>query len=122
MPEPPSFVTGYAADQWWTVAVELHRLGLLTKVDLAALAGHCMAYARWRIAEEKIAQIAARDPLTLGLLIDGAINPLISISQKAALEMLRFGSELGLSPVSRCRLGTPAQPKMKSKFEGLLAG
>jgi hypothetical protein len=38
VPEPPPFITGYAADEWWTVAVELHRLRILTKVDVPALA------------------------------------------------------------------------------------
>ena len=32
------FITGYAADEWWTVAVELHRLRLLPKVDVPGLA------------------------------------------------------------------------------------
>lgn len=38
VPEPPSFITGYAADEWWRTAPELHRLGLLTRIDVPALA------------------------------------------------------------------------------------
>jgi phage terminase small subunit len=30
VPEPPAFITGYAADEWWRTAPELHRLGSLT--------------------------------------------------------------------------------------------
>jgi hypothetical protein len=33
VPDPPAHSTGYAADEWYTVATELHRLGVLTKVD-----------------------------------------------------------------------------------------
>jgi P27 family predicted phage terminase small subunit len=121
VPEPPKFVKGYAAEEWRTVAPELHRLGLLTKIDLANLAGHCLAYKRWRQAEEKLARMAEDDPVMEGLLVEGVANPLIAISLKAGYDMLRFGSELGLSPVSRCRLGTPQQPKAKGKFDGLLA-
>ena len=32
VPEPPAFITGYAADEWWRSAPELHRLGLLTRI------------------------------------------------------------------------------------------
>src|SRR5215467_8333583 len=37
-PEPPRFVTGYASDEWWRVAPELWRLGLLRLTDTAPLA------------------------------------------------------------------------------------
>ena len=55
VPEPPPFITGYAADEWWITGTELHRLGLLTKVDVPALAAIATASAngawppkRWR--------------------------------------------------------------------------
>jgi P27 family predicted phage terminase small subunit len=121
IPDPPTFVTGYAADEWWSVATELYRLRLLTKIDVAMLAAYCMAYARWRTAEEQIAKMAAHDPIMLGLVYDGAINPLISVARNAAHEMRGFAVEFGLSPVSRCRLGTPPAPKAKGKFDGLVA-
>jgi phage terminase small subunit len=34
VPEPPAFITGYAADEWWRTASELHRLGLLIRIDV----------------------------------------------------------------------------------------
>jgi phage terminase small subunit len=30
VPEPPEFLSSFARDEWWRVAPELHRLGLLT--------------------------------------------------------------------------------------------
>lgn len=42
VPEAPEFLNGYACDEWYRVAEELHRLRLLTLVDvhpLAAVAG-----------------------------------------------------------------------------------
>jgi P27 family predicted phage terminase small subunit len=83
-PDPPPFVTGHAADEWWRVAPELHRIGLLTMVDTMLLAAYCMAYARWRAAEEKLAAMAEKDPVTGALLIktvDGnpRRNPLVKI-------------------------------------------
>ena len=59
--ERPPFVTGYAADEWDRVAAELHRLGLLTVLDIAVLAVYCMTYVRWRTAEELLARMAQCD-------------------------------------------------------------
>jgi P27 family predicted phage terminase small subunit len=67
-PDPPAFVTGYAADEYWRVAPELHRLNLLSVLDVMPLAAYCVAYSRWRTAEEALAGIADRDDAH-GLLI-----------------------------------------------------
>jgi phage terminase small subunit len=68
-PEPPPFITGYAADEWWTVAPELHRLGLLTVADVASLGAYCYSYGQWRLAVEALARMADRDENMHGLLI-----------------------------------------------------
>ena len=83
-PEPPPFVVGYAADEWWRVAGELHRLGLLTVLDVMPLAAYCESYKNWRRAVETMHAMAAPD--TSGLLVkraDGnpAPNPLIGIAR-----------------------------------------
>jgi P27 family predicted phage terminase small subunit len=57
VPEPPPFITGYAADEWWEVAVELHHMGVLTRVDPAPLAAYCHAYGLWRMAAETLARM-----------------------------------------------------------------
>ncbi|MCK1303899.1 phage terminase small subunit P27 family [Bradyrhizobium sp. 24] len=128
-PEPPPFITGYAADEWWTVAPGLHRLGLLTTVDVAALSAYCYAYAQWRQAAEALARMADRDETMHGLLVktvDGNArrNPLVKIANDAAEDMLRYAGEFGLTPIARTRLGAAgyAAPSPPSKFDGLLAG
>jgi phage terminase small subunit len=68
-PGPPAFITGYAADEWWRVAPELWRIGLLRVTDVACLGAYCHAYAQWRTAAEALARIAAGDPNMAGLLI-----------------------------------------------------
>src|SRR5262249_21033382 len=126
VPEPPAFLAGYACDEWFRVAPELHRLGLLTAIDVAPLAAYCQSYARWRIAEETLARMAEHDPATRALLVknaDGnpARNPLVKIASSAADAMLRFASEFGLTPVARARLAAgPFQPLGGGRFDGLL--
>ena len=43
-PEAPSFLVGYSMDEWYRVAEELHRLKLLTVIDIHPLAAYCQAY------------------------------------------------------------------------------
>jgi P27 family predicted phage terminase small subunit len=69
VPDPPPFITGYAADEWWRTAPELHRLGLLTRIDVPALAAYCHAFGQWRMAAESLAKMRANDPIMNGLII-----------------------------------------------------
>jgi P27 family predicted phage terminase small subunit len=87
-PEPPAFITGYAAEEWRRAAPDLHAIGLLRGVDVMLLAAYAQHVATWRTAVEAL----ARNP---GLLVkgpDGAArrNPLIKIAADASLAMLRF--------------------------------
>jgi P27 family predicted phage terminase small subunit len=124
-PEPPDFVTGYGADEWWRIASELHRLGLLTLIDIGPLAAYCVAYGRWKTAEEALAKIASNDPQTSGLLLkrDNVVmqNPLVSVARKAAGDMLRAASEFGLTPAARSRIAAGVGETQPGKFAGLLA-
>jgi phage terminase small subunit len=67
-PEPPSFLSSYAQDEWWRTAPELYALGLLRTVDVACLAAYCQAYSLWREAQEALARMAVHDEHTQALL------------------------------------------------------
>jgi P27 family predicted phage terminase small subunit len=126
VPEPPAFITGYAADEWWRTAPELHRLGLLTRIDVPALAAYCHAFGQWRMAAESLAKMQANDPIMNGMIIrtkygDAAMNPLVSIARKHAGDVIRYAGEFGLTPVARTRLASANfQRSPPSKFDGLL--
>jgi P27 family predicted phage terminase small subunit len=126
VPDPPPYISGYAADEWCIVTKQLMRLRMLTKVDVPALAAYCHAYGEWRTAVELLAKMAANDPVMQGLLVNGANgdarrNPLIRIAKEAAMEMLRFGGEFGLSPSARSRINAgPGGDGGLGKFDGLL--
>ncbi|MDI2074029.1 MULTISPECIES: phage terminase small subunit P27 family [Bradyrhizobium] len=126
-PEPPPFITGYAADEWWKTAPELHRLGLLTRIDVPALAAYCHAFGQWRMAAEALAKMQTNDPIMNGMIIktkygDAAMNPMVSIVRKHASDVVRYASEFGLTALARSRLaaGTNAPPPGGGKFDGLL--
>jgi P27 family predicted phage terminase small subunit len=111
MPEPPSFMDTFGLEEWARVAPELYATGLLTTPDASALAGYCMAFSRWRTAEEAI-QVQARvdDKVKHGGLVqvtkDGNViqNVLVGIANKARQDMIRAAAEFGLTPSARANL------------------
>jgi P27 family predicted phage terminase small subunit len=126
--EPPEFLSGYAKDEWWRLAGELHVLGLLTVLDVMPFAAYCQAYGHWRTAEEALMKMAEKDPVTGALLVKGALgdaraNPLIRIANNAACDMIRYSAEFGLTPAarSRVRAGVAWRESGPGKFDGLLA-
>jgi P27 family predicted phage terminase small subunit len=126
-PEAPAFLTGYACDEWYRIAEQLCRLTLLTTVDINPLAAYCVAYARWRTAEEALAEMAKRDPMLNGLLVktrNGAPmqNPLVATAAQAARDMIRFAGEFGLTPAARSRIDVGPDGGGLGKFDGFLAG
>jgi P27 family predicted phage terminase small subunit len=117
-PGPPSYIVGHAADEWRRLAPELHRLGLLTLADVTVFEGYCIAYARWREAEERL--VGAE------LIIPGArkgtqfANPLIAAAAQARRDVLRFGAEFGITPASRARVSAAKVP-LPGKFGDLIS-
>jgi P27 family predicted phage terminase small subunit len=111
MPEPLSFMDPFALEEWKRVAPELYATGLLSTPEAAPLAAYCMAFSRWRAAEEAI-QVQARvdDKVKHGGLVqvtkDGNLiqNVLVGIANKARQDMLRAAAEFGLTPSARANL------------------
>jgi P27 family predicted phage terminase small subunit len=113
MPTAPPHLTVDALEEWDRVAVWLHRIGLLSEVDRAALAAYAQAYGRWVQAERAIAKMAERDQLTGGLMIkttngNAIQNPVVGIANKAAADMMRYATEFGMTPSSRTRINAEA--------------
>jgi P27 family predicted phage terminase small subunit len=125
-PKPPSFLTGYAREEWDRIVVEAFHLKLVTALDLNPLAAYCDAYERWRTAKETIAAMGERDPVTHGFIVKtqsggAAPNPFVLIAQNAARDMVRFASEFGLTPAARSRISA-IEAVGTGKFEGLIGG
>ena len=55
-PKCPIWLEVEAKKEWRRTARQLEELGILTEVDMAAFAGYCQAYARWKEAEEFISR------------------------------------------------------------------
>jgi P27 family predicted phage terminase small subunit len=123
-PASPPHLNSYAKEEWGRVAPELHRLNLLTVLDVGPLAAYCSAAGRLREAEQALDDMRKRDPRGHALTITGSAgnqvtNPLLRISSQALADMQRIGTQFGLTPNSRLHLDGSSSPPM-SKFEGLI--
>ena len=110
VPDPPSFLSTAAAEEWRRIAPELHRLGLLSALDVMPFASYCASYGTWCDAM----QAAAAD----GVASD-ARRVLAGIARDAARDMFRCGKAFGMTPASRSTVDGVA-PQQGSKFDGLL--
>lgn len=78
--------------------------GLLTLADSQAIERMCVAWARFRECQRKIAQLTLFSRGSTGQL---AMSPIVRIQNLAAREMHLAGEALGLSPVARARISAP---------------
>ena len=120
-PKCPAWLHKDAKKEWKRIAPQLERLGLLSELDMAALAGYCQSYARYKEAEELIAkhgttyEIHERNR-------DGSLKcnkqgepilrsmqarPEVSIANKSLLQIRSFCAEFGLTPSARARMSVP---------------
>jgi len=106
IPPCPRALDAAARHEWDEISKQLLDLGLLTKVDKAALAGYCANYSLFCRAQGEIKrrrfQHVTVNPKTLTL----QRNPWLIISDRAEMKMKQFLIEFGLSPASRTRLKT----------------
>lgn len=119
-PRCPTWLEEEARKEWKRMAKVLEQLGLLTEMDMAAFAGYCQAYARWKEAEEFLTQHGSMVRTPNGYLQQ---VPQVSIAQTNMKIMLKFCEQFGLTPSSRSRIvsgeggGDPSD-----EMEALLGG
>ena len=111
--------------------MELHAVGVLAQMDMAALAGYCQSYADWIGAVKAIQKtgsvIQTRAKKTEAP--DGTIttvggkiqlSPYVRVANEALQMMKGFAVEFGLTPSSRCRVkGVKPKEGEKNKWKEL---
>ena len=99
----------------------METLGILTQVDMAAFAGYCQAYARWKEAEEFITQHGSIVKTPSGYWQQ---VPQVSIAQTYLKIMNRFAEQFGLTPASRSRIiaDSTSSGGIDDEMEVLLGG
>ena len=100
-PPPPEFLGDIARAEWQRVCPRLAEVGLMTNIDVAVLAAYCTAFAEM---VEAIGKQAGRTTVVKthnGNLIQ---SPFVSMISRARADMVRYASELGMTPSRRAGL------------------
>lgn len=118
-PRCPSWLEDEAKKEWKRMAKVLEQMGLLTEMDMAAFAGYCQAYARWKEAGEFLTQHGSMVRTPNGYLQQ---VPQVSIAQTNMKIMLKFCEQFGLTPSARSRIVGGENSDEEDEMEKLLEG
>ncbi|MFC5993541.1 phage terminase small subunit P27 family [Pseudonocardia hispaniensis] len=115
-PNPPERLDREARAEWRRIVPELDRLGVLGKVDRAALAMYCDAWSRW--------VALARRLDTEGLIVTGyrgvtVKNPAWQLYRDAGAMVVQLAQQLGVTPAARQRLRV-TEPEDPDDGSGIL--
>ena len=116
---PPDHLDSIALGEWARVEAILVSAGVLTEGDRAVLSLYCSAWSRWVKAEKTLAKSSELLKSESGGVYQ---NPYLAISNRAAENVAKLASMLGLDPSSRSRLTTSkpqsslVSPKPKDPF------
>lgn len=100
----PAWLDAEAKREWRRIVPELDALGMLGKIDRAALSGYCECWAQWQQAV-RILQTKGLTIITLSGYMQQ--RPEVSIAQKSLGLLKGFCQEFGLTPSARSRIQTP---------------
>jgi len=106
-PAAPKWLSPVALAEWKRITPELEHIGLLTGVDMAAMACYCQAYGDMVAAREDIATHGYF--MVVGENAYQQARPAVALQQKSMALIKTFAAEFGCSPSSRGRINLPGQ-------------
>ena len=117
LPNAPKTLDAVGKKEWRRVGRELHKLGVLTELDLTAFEAYCATYSTWQEATERIQKTGVLIKAPSGYPI---VSPYVSIANKAMIEMRKWLVEFGMTPSSRARVVVPNEKKESDPLEQYL--
>ena len=121
-PKCPAWLHKDAKKEWKRIAPQLEKLGLLTQVDMAALAGYCESWAQYKRSIEFIHKHGEVYPIKDD---EGRVKylqqvPQVSIANKALANIRAAATQFGLSASDRGRIQVPGMEDREDEMEQLL--
>lgn len=111
--DPPDWLNEIAKREWWALAPELERMGLLTLVDRAAMAMYCHHYSIVQMCRAQMGEGMTVAQQLLHETPNGHMqaSPYNSMLNQASMLMHKYQTEFGLTPASRARVSTDPEGK-----------
>ena len=139
VPKAPAYLSEVARKHWPLIAKELHGMGLLTKVDIVALAAYCECFASWVDIVEKLQTYGIwtktpvkrdKDRVVDGKVVKGKVlggghivqSPFWSMKNKVEAEMRKWMTEFGMTPSSRSKVQATEKKKNDPLAEFMARG
>jgi P27 family predicted phage terminase small subunit len=116
--DAPEYLTENAKQEWGEIGPPLHRLGLLTEIDLPVFEMYCLARGNVVAATEEMKSTTMTITTDKGNEVQ---NPIIGILNRSIEISLKLATEFGMTPSSRSKV-TATKTEKKSKFYGLIQG
>lgn len=108
LPYPPEWLGDIAKKEWYVITKELHKLGMLTDLDLSILALYCNEIQTYiecnEILKNKSRVQLFKNPD--GSLKYASQSSFQKIANDCLSKALKIATEFGLTPASRTRIGT----------------
>ena len=115
-PPPPDHLDEATAAKFTEMAELLARHGVMTELDVGALARYVVIWRRWLEAE---AEVKRRGPVVKTVGGNIIQNPLVGIANKSLELMHKYLTEFGMSPSSRTRVSAKKKTGEKKGFAAL---
>ena len=115
---PPKWLPEGAKAAWKRVAPELTRLGLLTRIDLAAFTAYCVLFYQW----QKVAERVNNEGVTYKSGELTKRNPLVPVMQGLARDLLAIATAFGMTPASRQRIHVEPLVDEEDPLENYIKG
>lgn len=116
-PGCPTWLSLEGKAEWRRVVPELDRIGMLTRVDRAALAVYCSEWAKYVEAQRKVQEdglvllkherVATGDGGELIIYVMPTKNPAVLIARDTAIQVRALAVEFGLTPAARAKIDLP---------------
>jgi len=108
IPYPPEWLGEIAKREWYAITKELHKLKILTNLDLSMLAIYCNEIQTYIECQEMMKN---KSRIQIIKNPDGTIksqnqNAYQRIANDSVMKAIKIASEFGLTPSSRTRIGT----------------
>jgi P27 family predicted phage terminase small subunit len=117
IPNCPAHLIPEAKKEYKRITAELKVLGLISKIDRAAICGYCSSWAEVVYCETKITEKNNSDPKGqagfIGVTPNGyeQMSVWVQVRNRAYDRMMRFAAEFGMSPSSRSK-ATPSENQL----------